>query len=137
VGKVRVPHEVLNKPGRLSDEEFELMKLHTVYGVELLAGVEFPWDLKPIIRWHHEKLDGTGYPDRLRGSEIPLAAQVIGIVDVFDALTTTRSYRVAMSRTAALAEMERCGGHWLPEVFAAFIASVGAADSALKVPTAA
>ena len=73
------------EPGRLTDEEFDLTKLHTVYGVELLAGVEFPWDLKPIIRWHHEKLDGTGYPDRLRGEEIPLAAQIIGIVDVFDA----------------------------------------------------
>jgi putative nucleotidyltransferase with HDIG domain len=137
VGKVRVPHEVLNKPGRLSAEEFELMKLHTVYGVELLAGVEFPWDLKPIIRWHHEKLDGTGYPDRLRGAEIPLAAQVIGIVDVFDALTTNRSYRAAMSRATALAEMERCRGWWLPEIFAAFMASVGASDSPVEVSAAA
>jgi putative nucleotidyltransferase with HDIG domain len=126
VGKVRVPHEVLNKPGRLSDEEYDLMKLHTVYGVELLSGVEFPWDLKPIIRWHHERLDGTGYPDRLRGEEIPLAAQVIGIVDVYDAMTTTRSYRAAMTRAAALVEMERCRGWWRPEVFAAFMASVGA-----------
>jgi putative nucleotidyltransferase with HDIG domain len=126
VGKVRVPHEVLNKPGRLGDEEFELMKLHTVYGVELLAGVEFPWNLKPIIRWHHEKLDGTGYPDRLRGEQIPLAAQVIGIVDVYDALTTTRSYRAALPRADALAEMEHCRAWWRPEVFAAFMGSVGA-----------
>jgi len=137
VGKVRVPHEVLNKPGRLSDEEFELMKLHTVYGVELLAGVEFPWDIKPIIRWHHEKLDGTGYPDRLRGDEIPLAAQIIGIVDVFDALTTTRSYRSAMTRGAALAEMERCQAWWRPEVFGAFMASVGAPSNPGEVKSAA
>jgi putative nucleotidyltransferase with HDIG domain len=129
VGKVRVPHEVLNKPGRLTDEEFDLMKQHTVFGVELLAGVEFPWDIKPIIRWHHEKLDGTGYPDRLRGEQIPLAPQIIGIVDVFDALTTTRSYRKAMSRPEALNEMERCRTHWRPEVFAAFMASVGAATA--------
>jgi putative nucleotidyltransferase with HDIG domain len=137
VGKVRVPHEVLNKPGRLTDDEFDLMKLHTVYGVELLAGVEFPWDLKSIIRWHHEKLDGTGYPDRLRGDEIPLAAQVIGIVDVYDALTTDRSYRSAMSREAALAEMARCQRWWRPEVFAAFMASVGADQPIVAEPTAA
>jgi putative nucleotidyltransferase with HDIG domain len=125
VGKLRVPHEVLNKPGRLSNDEFELMKLHPAYGVELLEGVEFPWDIKPIIRWHHEKVDGTGYPDRLRGDEIPLAAQIIGIVDVFDALTSTRSYSAAMSREAALLELERCRGWWRPEVFVAFMASVG------------
>ncbi len=126
VGKVRVPHEVLNKPGRLTDEEFELMKLHTVHGVELLAGIEFPWDIKPIIRWHHEKLDGTGYPDRLKGDEIPLTAQIIGISDVYDALTTTRSYRAAMPRSAALAEMQRCRGWWRPAVFEAFMQSIGA-----------
>jgi putative nucleotidyltransferase with HDIG domain len=137
VGKVRVPHEVLNKPGRLNDAEFELMKLHPVYGVELLEGVEFPWDLKPIIRWHHEKLDGTGYPDRLRGDEIPLAAQIIGIVDVYDALTTTRSYRAAMPRAAALAEMERCRSSWRPDVFAAFERAVGSVDPALEVLNAA
>ena len=126
VGKVRVPHEILNKPGRLTDDEFEQMKLHTIHGVELLAGVEFPWDLKPLIRWHHEKLDGTGYPDRLRGDEIPLGAQVICIVDVFDALTTTRSYRPAMTREASLAELERCRKWWRPDVFQAFMSSVGA-----------
>jgi putative nucleotidyltransferase with HDIG domain len=125
VGKVRVPHEVLNKPSRLTDDEFEIMKLHPVYGVEVLEGVEFPWDIKPIIRWHHEKIDGTGYPDRLRGDELPLGPQVIGLVDVFDALTTTRSYRGAMSREMALAELERCRGCWQPEVFAAFMTSVG------------
>jgi putative nucleotidyltransferase with HDIG domain len=137
VGKVRVPHEVLNKPGRLSDEEFELMKLHPVYGVELLAGVEFPWDLKPIIRWHHEKLDGTGYPDRLRGEEIPRAAQIIGIVDVYDALTTDRSYRAAMPRASALAEMERCRGWWFEDVFAAFMGSIGIPERSLRIHSAA
>lgn len=126
VGKVKVPHEVLNKPGRLTEEEFELMKLHTVHGVELLAGIEFPWDIKPIIRWHHEKLDGTGYPDQLKGDEIPIAAQIIGISDVYDALSTTRSYRPAMPRAQALAEMQRCRGWWRPEVFDAFMLSIGA-----------
>ena len=68
-----MPHEILNKPGRLTPEEFDVIKQHPVWGVELLAAIEFPWDIKPIIRWHHEKYDGTGYPDRLRGDEIPLA----------------------------------------------------------------
>ncbi len=125
VGKVRVPHEILNKPGRLTPEEFAVMQMHPVYGIELLAAVEFPWDLKPIIRWHHEKYDGTGYPDRLRGEEIPIEAQIICIVDVYDALTTTRSYRPAMSHEEGLAEMTRCRSWWRPDVFAAFMSSVG------------
>ncbi len=129
VGKIRVPHEVLNKPGRLTDDEFAIIKMHPVWGVELLDGVEFPWDIKPIIRWHHEKYDGTGYPDRLRGDEIPLNAMIIGIVDVYDALTTTRSYRGAMTRDAALAEMQRSRSAWLADVYDAFMRSVGAEDT--------
>ena len=137
VGKVRVPHEILNKPGRLTAEEFEIMKLHPVHGVELLANVEFPWDLKPIVRWHHEKLDGTGYPDRLRGDEIPLGAQVIGIVDVFDALTSTRSYRSALGREAALEELKRCRHSWRRDVYEAFMASVGSPTWERSLPAGA
>ena len=120
VGKVRVPHEILNKPGPLTRDEFEVVQLHPIWGLELLAAVEFPWDLKPIIRWHHEKYDGTGYPDRLCGHDIPVAAQIVGIVDVYDALTTTRSYRPALSHEAAVAEIERCKGWWSEAVYAAF-----------------
>ena len=119
VGKVRVPHEILNKPGPLTREEFEVIQMHPIWGIELLARVEFPWDLKPIIRWHHEKYDGSGYPDRLQGDEIPLAAQIVGIVDVYDALTTTRSYRPALSAEAALREITRCRAGWSEPVFAA------------------
>ena len=131
VGKVRVPHEILNKPGPLTRDEFEVVQMHPIWGIELLAAVEFPWDLKPIIRWHHEKYDGTGYPDRLRGDEIPLAAQIVGIVDVYDALTTTRSYRPAMSHEAAVAEITRCKHWWSEAVFAACeraLASMGPAS---------
>jgi putative nucleotidyltransferase with HDIG domain len=120
LGKVRVPHEILNKAGPLSREEFEVIKLHPVWGVELLATVDFPWDIKPIIRWHHEKYDGTGYPDRLRGDEIPLAAQVICIADVYDALTTTRSYRAAMRPAEAAAQMHESRHWWRPDVYEAF-----------------
>jgi putative nucleotidyltransferase with HDIG domain len=129
VGKVRVPHEILNKPGPLTNEEFAVVQKHAVWGIELLAAVEFPWNLKPIIRWHHERYDGTGYPDRLRGDEIPLSAQIVGIVDVFDALTTDRPYRPALSRAAALAEIERCKAWWSPAVYAAFCAALAAPES--------
>jgi putative nucleotidyltransferase with HDIG domain len=125
VGKIRVPHEILNKPGRLTREEFEVIAMHPLWGLELLEGVEFPWDIKPIIRWHHEKYDGTGYPDRLRGDEIPLPAVIIGIVDVYDALTTTRSYRPAMTKEQALAEMRRCRHWWREDVYRAFLLSLG------------
>ncbi|HET7459380.1 MAG TPA: HD domain-containing phosphohydrolase [Gemmatimonadaceae bacterium] len=124
VGKVRVPHEIINKPGRLTNEEFAVMKRHPEYGVELLAGIEFPWDITPMIRSHHERYDGSGYPDRLRGDEIPLTAQIIGIADVYDALTTTRSYRGAMSHDDAVAEIRRCAQHWKPAVLAAFLSVV-------------
>ena len=101
--------------------------MHPIWGLELLAAVEFPWDLKPIIRWHHERYDGTGYPDRLRGDEIPVAAQIVGIVDVYDALTTARSYRPAMSHEAALVEIEKCRSWWSEQVYAAFLNSREAA----------
>ena len=125
VGKVRVPHEILNKPGPLTDEEFATLKQHTVWGVELLASVEFPWDIKPIIRSHHERVDGSGYPDGLQGDAIPLAAQIICIADVYDALTTTRSYRAAMPHDTAIAEMVRTRRWWRPDVYAAFMVTVG------------
>jgi putative nucleotidyltransferase with HDIG domain len=125
LGKVRVPHEILNKPAKLSAEEFEVIKMHPIWGLELLASVEFPWDIKPVIRWHHERYDGTGYPDRLKGDEIPLSAQIICIVDVYDALTTTRSYRAAMPHAEALADMERVKHWWRPDVYEAFLQSVG------------
>jgi putative nucleotidyltransferase with HDIG domain len=124
VGKVRVPQEILNKPGKLTAEEFHTMQQHPVWGLELLAGIEFPWDIKPIIRSHHEKVDGSGYPDRLKGDEIPLSAQIICIADVYDALTTTRSYRRALTHAEALAEMARTRHWWREDVYAAFVTTM-------------
>jgi putative nucleotidyltransferase with HDIG domain len=120
VGKVRVPHEILNKPGRLTDPEFEIIKRHPEWGIELLATIEFPWDIKPMIRSHHEKYDGSGYPDRLSGEEIPVTAQIVCIADVYDALTTTRSYRAAMSKEDAIGRMEESQHWWRPDVYRAF-----------------
>jgi putative nucleotidyltransferase with HDIG domain len=122
VGKVRIPHEILNKPGKLTREEREMMERHTLYGLELLEGIDFPWDIRPLIRWHHEKCDGSGYPDRLRDDAFPVAAQIIGIVDVYDALTSTRSYRAAMSVEDALLEMKKCSAWWRPDVYEAAVA---------------
>jgi len=124
VGKVRVPRVILCKPGPLTRDEFAVVQMHPIWGIELLAGVEFPWDLKSIIRWHHERYDGTGYPDRLRGEEIPRSAQIVGIADVYDAMTTTRPYRPAFSHAAALAQMEEGREMWSEAVYSAFLASV-------------
>ena len=124
LGKVRIPQEILNKPGRLTDEEFAVIKKHPEWGVELLADVEFPWDLEPIVRSHHEKLDGSGYPDRLAGDAIPVHAQIICVVDVWDALTTNRSYRGAMHLDRALGIMAESRHWWRPEIYAAFLEAV-------------
>jgi putative nucleotidyltransferase with HDIG domain len=136
LGKVRLPAEVLAKPGPLSTEELAIIRTHPERGIELLAGIEFPWDLKPIIRWHHERYDGTGYPDGLRGNEIPVAAQIVGIVDVYDALTTSRPYRAAVGPERALAEIARCRTWWSPLVYDAFLASrdVPDSDDVARVP---
>src|SRR5881396_1733606 len=121
VGKVGVPHEILSKAGPLTREEREVVQLHPIWGIELLADVEFPWDLKPIIRWHHERYDGTGYPDRLTGDAIPLAAQIVGILDVYDALTAARAYQPARTADQALAELTRYRRWWSDPVFEAFL----------------
>jgi HD-GYP domain-containing protein (c-di-GMP phosphodiesterase class II) len=97
VGKIDVPQEILNKPSALTEEELAVMREHPARGEALMAGIGFPWDIRPMIRHHHERWDGRGYPDRLAGAQIPRAARILCIADVFDALTTTRSYRKAYS----------------------------------------
>jgi putative nucleotidyltransferase with HDIG domain len=121
VGKINVPTEILNKPGKLTPEERGLMESHPVAGVELLKDVEFPWDVLPMVRSHHERWDGKGYPDRLTGEEIPLHARVLALADVFDALTTDRPYRPAFSPQEAMRIMrEDCGKAFDPTLFAVF-----------------
>jgi putative two-component system response regulator len=106
VGKVGVPDSVLLKPGRLTPDEEVLMQAHPVIGESLCGDLRLLRPVKGLIRHHHERLDGTGYPDRLRGDAIPLLAQIAAIVDVYDALTSDRVYRPAMSRDAACAELK-------------------------------
>ncbi|HEY2376456.1 MAG TPA: HD domain-containing phosphohydrolase [Gemmatimonadaceae bacterium] len=121
VGKINVPIEVLNKPGKFTPEERALMESHPVAGVELLKDVEFPWDVLPMVRSHHERWDGRGYPDRLTGEEIPLHARVLALADVFDALTSDRPYRPAFSPQEALRMMrEDSGKAFDPTLFPIF-----------------
>jgi putative nucleotidyltransferase with HDIG domain len=102
VGKVSVPLEILNKTGKLDDDEWEVMALHPVFGVDLLEGIDFPWDVRPMVRHHHERWDGSGYPDGIGGDDIPWEARILTIADVYDALTTTRSYRPAFPHERAM-----------------------------------
>lgn len=120
LGKTEVPAEILNKPGRLTDEERRVMERHTVIGDEMLAHVEFPWDVRPMVRSHHERWDGGGYPDGLHARAIPVAARILRIADIFDALTTTRSYRRPLSPEEALGIMADDAGSFDPELFERF-----------------
>ena len=107
VGKVGIPDAVLLKPARLTREEFAVMQQHTLIGDRLCGEVRSLRRVRPIVRHHHERLDGSGYPDRLRGDQIPLLAQIMSVVDVYDALTTVRPYKAAMSPSEAYDELFR------------------------------
>jgi putative two-component system response regulator len=107
VGKIGIPDAVLLKPGPLTSEEFELIKQHTTIGERFCRGLGSLTSVRPIVRHHHERLDGSGYPDGLRGDATPLLAQIMGIVDVFDALTTERPYKEALPVACAAEELRR------------------------------
>ncbi|MGA1846859.1 HD domain-containing phosphohydrolase [Deferribacter abyssi] len=110
IGKIGVPTHVITKPDRLTDEEFEEMKKHPIYGKEILDPIEFLGDVPDYILYHHEKLDGSGYPFGLTANEIPLGAKILQVADSFDAMTTDRSYRKRRSLTWAMEELDRCSG---------------------------
>jgi diguanylate cyclase (GGDEF)-like protein/putative nucleotidyltransferase with HDIG domain len=105
IGKLAVPENILSKPGRLTPEEFEKMKIHPLVGAEILDRVQFPYPVVPIVRYHHEKWDGTGYPEGLKGETIPVGARILAAVDCFDALASERPYRRAMSPEEAMANL--------------------------------
>jgi putative nucleotidyltransferase with HDIG domain len=102
-GKLAVPERILNKPGKLTPAEFETMKLHVDVGADILSSIEFPYPVVPIVRAHHENWDGTGYPNRLKGADIPVGARILSVVDCYDALTSDRPYRAAMTDEEAFA----------------------------------
>src|SRR4029453_15764204 len=110
VGKVGVPDAILFKPGALSEDEFALIAQHPVIGSEILRDVEFLGDGKLVVRHHHERWDGSGYPDGLSGDDIPLAARIISVADAFDAMSCDRPYRRALARQVITDEFKHFGG---------------------------
>jgi putative nucleotidyltransferase with HDIG domain len=123
VGKVGVDDAILRKPGPLTDAEFEAMKLHVVRGAEIVAAVPDLHPVLPIVRSHHERWDGTGYPDRLARDQIARVARVVAVADAFDAMTSDRPYRKGLAAEAAFAELEHGSGtHFDPDCVTAFLA---------------
>ena len=122
MGKLAVPEYILNKPGKLTESEFEKMKLHASVGADILSAIAFPYPVVPIVRHHHENWDGSGYPAGLRGTGIPIGARILSVVDCFDALTSDRPYRPRLSDEDAIRIlMERRGSMYDPLVVDTFL----------------
>jgi diguanylate cyclase (GGDEF)-like protein/putative nucleotidyltransferase with HDIG domain len=117
IGKLAVPEQIINKPGKLTPEEFEKMKVHPLVGAEILERVAFPYPVAPIVRSHHERWDGSGYPDGLTGEQIPIGARILAAVDFLDALASDRQYRHAVPLEEAMSRMKEKSGAWFdPQV---------------------
>lgn len=122
IGKIGTYDIVLDKPDKLTDEEVALIKMHPAKGEEILMPIKQLMHILPIIRYHHERMDGSGYPDGLKGDEIPLLAKILCVADSFDSMTTDRPYRPAPGKEYAIAELKRCSGtQFDPEVVKAFL----------------
>jgi HD-GYP domain-containing protein (c-di-GMP phosphodiesterase class II) len=122
IGKVKIPSEILHKVGKLSEDEFQIMKQHPIFGEEIVRPIASLRHLCPTIRGHHERWDGKGYPDGLKGTQIPLAARVIAVADVFDALISPRPYKPGMPLEKVRAIMlEGRGTHFDPMLLDAFM----------------
>lgn len=112
IGKLAVPEQIINKPGKLTPEEFEKMKVHPIVGAEILERVAFPYPVAPIVRSHHERWDGSGYPEGLAGEAIPVGARILAAVDCLDALASHRQYRQALPLSEAMAKVKEKSGTW-------------------------
>jgi HD-GYP domain-containing protein (c-di-GMP phosphodiesterase class II) len=122
IGKMGVPDRILLKPNKLTDDEWEIMRKHPVFAYEMLSPIEFLLPALDIPYCHHEKWDGTGYPRKVKGEEIPLVARIFAVVDVWDALTSDRPYRLAWIKEQALEYIqEQSGKHFDPRVVEAFL----------------
>src|SRR5215471_1000178 len=122
MGKLAVPEYILNKPGPLTASEFEKMKMHATVGADILSAIDFPYPVVPIVRHHHENWDGTGYPAALAGTDIPIGARILSVVDCFDALTSDRPYRPRLSDSDALEILnQRRGTMYDPLVVDTFV----------------
>jgi diguanylate cyclase (GGDEF)-like protein/putative nucleotidyltransferase with HDIG domain len=131
IGKLAVPEHILTKPGRLTPAEFDYIRLHPTVGANIIAAVPFPYKVAPYIQSHHERWDGTGYPEGLKGADIPLGARVLAVVDYYDALTAHRPYHRAMAQAEALDTLQREAGKALdPNLVELFLEVLPIADSA-------
>jgi len=110
-GKIAIPESILNKPGPLTTDEFEVMKQHAAMGADIISSVNFPYPVEPIVRYHHENWDGSGYPEGLMGTDIPIGARILSVVDCFDALTSDRPYRLRLSESEAIEILLRRRGN--------------------------
>jgi HD-GYP domain-containing protein (c-di-GMP phosphodiesterase class II) len=130
IGKLGIPDRILQKPGGLSNEEFELIKTHPDRGARILAWHPALEDLIPLVRHHHEAYDGRGYPEGLEGNEVPIGAAIIGVADAFDTMTSERMYQPQRSVAEALAELQRgAGTQFHPELVRRFVERVSQAHS--------
>ena len=129
VGKIGVPDTVINKPGRLTDEEYDMIKTHPAVGAEILATVSEMPALVTGARWHHERYDGKGYPDGLKGEEIPEEARIIAVADAYDAMTSHRSYRDIIPQNHVKSEIEKGMGTQFDEKFARIMLEMIAEDT--------
>jgi putative nucleotidyltransferase with HDIG domain len=138
MGKLAVPEYILNKPGKLTPAEFEKMKLHAGVGADILSAIDFPYPVVPIVRHHHENWDGTGYPTGIKGTDIPIGARILSVVDCFDALTSDRPYRPRLSDEEALKILaERRGWMYDPlivDTFTRVYAEIAPHSSPTNVP---
>jgi len=133
VGKLAVPSHILNKPGRLTPAEFDRMKVHTIVGAQILSRVNFPYPVIPIIRHHHEQWDGRGYPDQLKGEEIPLTARILAVVDCFDSIREDRPFRRGMTSEEATALLQRgAGNHFDPQVVESFLNNLSRFEAEIR-----
>jgi len=122
VGKIGVQESILNKPGKLNNEEWKEMKQHPEFSYKILKEVNFPWEIKPVIYAHHERYNGKGYPARLKGEKIPLGARILAVADTFAAMTSDRAYRKGLSKEMAIEELKRVAGTQLdPELVKVFV----------------
>ncbi len=110
IGKIAISDAILQKPGKVTDEEFAEIKKHPEYGERILSAITQMKDVLPIIRWHHERIDGRGYPDGLKGDQIPLETRIVTVADSFDAMLSNRRYRSGMKLDVVIEELERCKG---------------------------
>lgn len=133
IGKIAIPEYILNKPTALTETEYEKMKIHPVVGANMLSSIEFPYPLVPLVKSHHERWDGNGYPDGLKGQQIPLGARILSLIDCYDALTTNRPYRQPMDREKVVEFFRKEAGRaYDPLVVDTFITHIEQIEAAGK-----